>query len=96
MLGTFAGALDARKIDAKDGRLSCEVRGEVEDDGGVLIIRRVHVTHHLRASDPAAVRETVERVHDVYAQRCPVYRSLFTAFVITSSVAIVAEGSRPS
>jgi len=88
MLGTFAGALDARKIDAKDGRLSCEVRGEVEDDAGVLVIRRVHVTHKLRADDPDAVRETVERVHGVYAQSCPVYRSLSPAFQITSSVEI--------
>jgi uncharacterized OsmC-like protein len=91
MLGTFAGALDARKINAKDGRLSCEVRGEVEDDGGVLLIKRVHVTHNLRADDPAAVREAVERVHGVYAQRCPVYRSLIPAFPITSSVEIVGE-----
>src|SRR5579864_513703 len=91
MLGTFAGALDARKIDAKDGRLSCQVRGEVEDDGGVLVIKRVHVSHTLRADDPAAVRETVERVHGVYAQRCPVYRSLVPAFQITSSVEIVNE-----
>jgi uncharacterized OsmC-like protein len=89
MLGTFAGALDARKIDAKDGRLSCEVRGEVEDDGGVLVIKRVHVTHTLRAGDPAAVRDIVERVHGVYAQRCPVYRSLIPAIAITSSVEIV-------
>ncbi len=89
MLGTFAGALDARKIDAKDGRLSCEVRGEVEDDGGVLVIKRVHVTHTLRADDPAAVREIVERVHGVYAQRCPVYRSLIAAIAITSSVEIL-------
>jgi uncharacterized OsmC-like protein len=91
MLGTFAGALDARKINAKDGRLSCDVRGEVEDDGGVLLIKRVHVTHNLRADDPAAVREAVERVHGVYAQRCPVYRSLIPAFPITSSVEIVGE-----
>jgi uncharacterized OsmC-like protein len=93
MLGTFAGALDARKIDAKDGRLTCEVRGEVEDDGGVLIIRRAHVAHTLRAADPASARETVERVHGVYAQRCPVYRSLIPAMAITSSVEIVAGGS---
>jgi len=37
------------------------------------------------------VRETVERVHGVYAQRCPVYRSLTPAFQITSSVEIVGE-----
>jgi len=95
MIGTFGGALDARKINAKDSRLSCEVRGEVEDDGGVLIIRRVHVSHTLRAEDPEAVRETVERVHGIYAQSCPVYRSLIPAFQITSSVAIenlAAEG----
>ena len=86
MLGTFAGALDARKIDAKDGRLTCEVRGEVESEGGVLVIKRVHVTHNLRAEDPEQVRDTVERVHVVYAQNCPVYRSLRPAFEITSSV----------
>ena len=88
MIGTFGGALDARKINAKDGRLSCEVRGEVEDEGGVLIIKRVHVTHTLRAEEPESVREAVERVHGVYAQSCPVYRSLIPAFQITSSVAI--------
>lgn len=91
MLGTFAGALDARKINAKDGRLSCDVRGEVEDDGGVLIIRRVHVKHRLRSEDPEAVRDTVERAHGLYAQGCPVYRSLKPAFEITSSVEIVQE-----
>ena len=88
MLGTFAGALDARKIDAKDGRLTCEVRGEVESEGGVLIIKRVHVTHSLRAEDPEKVRDTVERVHGIYAQNCPVYRSLRPAFEITSSVEV--------
>jgi len=96
MLGTFAGALDARKIDAKDGRLSCQVRGEVENDGGVLVIRRVHVTHLLRAEDPGGVRETVERVHGVYAQNCPVYRSLSPAFQITSSVEITQPDERAS
>jgi uncharacterized OsmC-like protein len=89
MLGTFAGALDARKINARDGRLSCEVRGEVEDEDGVLVIKRVHVKHNLQAEEPEAVRETVERVHGVYAQSCPVYRSLSPAFQITSSVDIM-------
>jgi uncharacterized OsmC-like protein len=91
MLGTFAGALDARKIDAKEGRLTCDARGEVESESGVLIIKRVHVTHNLRAKQPEAVRDSVERVHSVYAQSCPVYRSLKPAFQITSSVEIVPE-----
>ena len=92
MLGTFGGALDARKINAKDGRLTCDVRGEVEDESGVLVIKRVHVAHTLRAEDPGAVRDTVERVHGVYAQSCPVYRSVSPAFQVTSSVEIVPEG----
>ena len=96
MLGTFAGALDARKIDAKEGRLTCEVRGEVESEGGVLVIKRVHVTHSLRAEQPEAVRDTVERVHGIYAQSCPVYRSLSPAFQITSTVEIVPEETAAS
>ena len=89
MLGTFAGALAARKIEVEGGRMTCEVRGEIEVEDGVMVIRRVHVTHTLRADDPEAVRETVERVHGIYAQKCPVYRSLIPAIAITSSVEIV-------
>ena len=55
----------------------------------MLVIRRVHCKHTLRNGDPDAVRETVERVHGIYAQRCPIYRSLIPAFAITSSVEIV-------
>lgn len=79
------------RVDAKDGRLSCEVRGEVEDDGDVLIIGRVHVTHKLRAGDSPAVRDAMEPVHGVYAEKCQVYRSLIPAFPIASSVEMVAE-----
>ena len=89
MLGTLAGALDARKIDAKDGKLAAEVRGEVENEAGVLIIKRVHVRFLLKA--PPEVRETVERVHAVYAEKCPVYRSLKPALEITSSYELIAN-----
>jgi uncharacterized OsmC-like protein len=91
MLGTFAGALDARKIDAKEGRLTADVRGEIEEENKVLIIRRVHVTFHLQTANTHEVRETVERVHNVYAEHCPVYRSLKPAFQITSAVELVPE-----
>ena len=94
MLGTFAGALDARKIDAKNGRLVAEVRGEVESDEGVLVIRRVHVKFLLKGAPD--VRETVDRVHSVYAERCPVYRSLRPAFQITSNWELVADAATPA
>jgi hypothetical protein len=69
MLGTFGGALEARQIDAGQGRLTADVTGEVETEDGVLVIRRIHVAMRLMA--PEQVRETVERVHGVYAMRCP-------------------------
>jgi uncharacterized OsmC-like protein len=87
MLGTFGGALEARKINASEGRLVAEVRGE--SDGGVLVIRRVHVRFTLRASEQA--RATVERVHGVYAQKCPVYRTLQPAMQITSSYELAGD-----
>jgi uncharacterized OsmC-like protein len=88
MLGTFGGALDARQIDAQNGRLRAQVRGEVESDGGVLVIRRVHVHYLLQA--PEEVRPTVERVHGAYSDRCPIYRTLRPTMQITSSYELIA------
>ena len=87
MVGTFGGALEARKIDASGGRLTAEVTGEVESDEGVLVIRRIHVEMKLHASEE--VRETVERVHGFFASKCPVYRSLTPAIEITSSYTLL-------
>ena len=87
MLGTFGGALEARHIDASGGRLTADVTGEVETEEGVLVIRRVHVAMSLAA--PPDVRETVERVHGMYAMRCPLYRTLHTAIQLSSSCELV-------
>ncbi len=89
MVGTFGGALEARKIDAGDGRLTADVRGEVESEEGVLVIKRIHVAFTLRA--PETVRETVERVHGFFAEKCPVFRSLRPAIQITSSYTIAPD-----
>ena len=89
MVGTFGGALEARKIDASEGRLTADVRGEIESEDGVLIIRRIHVDMKLRAAEEA--RETVERVHGFFAQKCPVFRSLSPAIEITSSYTLLPD-----
>jgi hypothetical protein len=47
MMGTFGGALEARHIDASNGKLTAEVNGEVEAEEGVLVIRRIHVDMRL-------------------------------------------------
>ncbi len=87
MLGTFGGALEARKIDASGGKLTADVTGEVETEDGVLVIRRIHVD--LRLAAPEEVRETVERVHGMYVMRCPLYRTLHTAIALTSTYELV-------
>ena len=87
-MGTFGGALEARQIDASNGKLTADVTGEVEQEDGVLVIRRVHVAMRLVA--PEQVRETVERTHGIYAMRCPLYRTLHKAIELRSSYELVS------
>jgi hypothetical protein len=61
----------------------------VETDEGVLVIRRIHVAMRLAA--PKDSRPTVDRVHGVYAMRCPLYRTLHRAIALSSSVELIAE-----
>lgn len=64
--------------------LISEATGEIEKDNNVLIIRRIHVTYHLKvASDQ---RETAERVHGFHADFCPVARTLAGCVDITTSL----------
>ena len=79
-----------RKINAQDGKLTAEVSGEVEKaDDGVLVIKRIHVLHILRAAPDQ--RQTAERVHGIYAERCPLYRSVKEAIAVTSALSFIAE-----
>src|SRR5437667_192793 len=64
MLGTFGGALEARKVDASGGKLSADVTGEVETEDGVLVIRRIHVAMRLAGAE--GVRHSVDRARLVY------------------------------
>jgi uncharacterized OsmC-like protein len=89
MMGTFGGALEARQIDASDGKLTANVTGEVEEEDGVLVIRRIHVSMRLIAAEDT--REKVQRVHSVYAMSCPLYRTLHNAIQLTSSFELVAS-----
>jgi uncharacterized OsmC-like protein len=93
MLGTFAGALEARHIDASGGKLVTDVTGEVEQEDGVLVIRRIHV--HMRLAAPEVARETVDRVHGIYAMRCPLYRTLYRTITLSSSCELIAEQKSP-
>jgi uncharacterized OsmC-like protein len=63
--------------------VTAHATGEVENQGGTLIIKRIHV--HMKLAAPESERETVERVHKVFADKCPIYRSLIPAIQITTS-----------
>ncbi len=68
-----------------------EATGDVDAaSDGVLVIRRIHVRLRLKA--PEAARETAERVHGLFAEKCPVYRSLRAAIQITTELAFEPEG----
>jgi uncharacterized OsmC-like protein len=88
-MGTFGGALEARHIDASNGKLIAKITGEVETEDNVLVIRRIHVDMQLAA--PEQSRETVERVHGIYAMNCPLYRTLHAAIQLTSSYRLVSS-----
>ena len=62
--------------------LAADVRGEIEVENKVLVIRRIHVVYHIIA--PAEARETIERIHRIHADHCPVYRSLYKAIEIST------------
>jgi uncharacterized OsmC-like protein len=83
-MGTYAGALEARQIPAAGERFHAEATGEIEKEEGVLVIKRIHVILRLKAD--ASARETAERVHGIFADRCPVYRSLKAAIRITTEL----------
>ena len=92
-MGTFGGALEARQIDASNGKLTADVTGEVETEENVLVIRRIHVAMRLVAAED--VKGTVERVHGIYAMRCPLYRTLHKTIQLTSSFELVTAGAEP-
>jgi len=93
-MGTFGGALEARQIDASNGKLTADVTGEVETEDNVLIIRRIHVAMRLVA--PRDVKATVERVHGMYAMRCPLYRTFHNTIQLTSSFELVTPAAESS
>jgi uncharacterized OsmC-like protein len=61
-----------------------EAVGEVELDDHVLMIRRIHVVLKLKARE--SDRETANRVHGFFADRCPVYRMLKSAIAISTEL----------
>ncbi len=61
-----------------------DTTGEVETESKVLVVKRINQTFHLTADEKD--RETIERVLQVYADSCPVARSIKDSIEITSEL----------
>jgi uncharacterized OsmC-like protein len=65
--------------------LTAVARGEVEVEEGVLVLRRIHVVFTLRGVVAEQV-EAAQRAHQVFKERCPIYRSIYRAIDITTEL----------
>ena len=63
-----------------------DVRGDVEKEGGVLVLRRIHVKYKLHVPNPDEVRDTVARVLEMHVDKCPVALSIKGAIDVTTEV----------
>jgi uncharacterized OsmC-like protein len=84
LLGTFAGALAARHVSFDKDSLYADSVGEIETENKVLVLKRITTTFHLAAEEED--RQTIEHVLDVYADGCPVARSIRDSIEITSKL----------
>ncbi|TMB46727.1 MAG: hypothetical protein E6J53_04405 [Chloroflexi bacterium] len=82
----MGGALEARGIDASQGRLTSEAEGEIYLDDKVLVIKKITVRYTLKDC-PEDKREAANRAHSFHASRCPVAKSIEKAIEISTSLA---------
>ena len=64
-----------------------EAIGEIEDERGVLVIRRITVRYRLPVAPEQ--RAVAERVHAFHARACPVARSLAGAIDVRTELELV-------
>ena len=74
-------------MDASDGRLTADVRGRVGKRDGVLVLKAVDVQYRLVTEE--SQRETVEKVHGVHLDHCPVAQSIVGSVEISTSIELV-------
>ena len=58
--------------------------GEVETEGKVLVVKRIRQIFYLTADEED--RDTIDRVLNVYADSCPVARSIKGSIEISSEL----------
>jgi uncharacterized OsmC-like protein len=56
------------------GNLTAQVEGDIEDVDGVMKITRIRL--HYRFRIPPGARDKLDRLLEVYAEKCPAYQSV--------------------
>lgn len=90
LLGTFAGALEGRRIRISPAMLEGTAVGtveEVDDSAGripTMAIRRIDVTYRLKVDDEQ--REAAQRAHDVHKRFCWLSRSIEGAVEVSTTL----------
>ncbi len=67
--------------------LISQATGEIESEGKVLVIRRIHVEYTLKLDQTK--QEVAERAHDLHAEYCPVARTIRDCVDISTSLEFV-------
>jgi uncharacterized OsmC-like protein len=62
----------------------------VENEDGVLVLKRIHVTYRLKV-DHDVDRAKVERAFDTHPPRCPVYRSIHPQIAVTTELELLED-----
>jgi uncharacterized OsmC-like protein len=74
----------ARQVSFDKNSFYADTVGEIENESKVLVIKRIKQTIHLKADERD--REAIERVLEVYADSCPVARSIKDSIEIRSEL----------
>jgi uncharacterized OsmC-like protein len=61
-----------------------EAVGDIELEENVLVIKRIHVRMRLKTDE--VHREIATRAHGIFADKCPVYRTLKPAIEMTTEL----------
>jgi uncharacterized OsmC-like protein len=89
MLGTLAGALEAREIRLAPDAIRATATGRNEIVDNVITLTRIDVHYTLRI--PPGSREKVDRALSRHRDKCPTAKSLSGAVAVEFSADIVEE-----
>lgn len=87
MMGTFAAALAKRRIATPAKRYRADVRGDIENVGGVLKITRIRV--HLTLKLPSDKRIEAQSCFEAYLTACPAAQSVIGCIDIDHTLEMI-------